>query len=736
MARIKGGSPAPVYDIAAAQFVSLTMLINPLAVVLVGSLAVQAQRAHISSEWAAAYRKAETAVKKLSLKEKVDLATGVGWMNGNCIGNTPPVPSINFPGLCLEDSPLGVRSTDLVSAFPAAINVASTFNRDLIRQRGAAMGAEFRGKGVHVALGPMMNLMRAPAAGRNWEGFGGDPFLSGEGAFETVTGIQSAGVQATIKSMELMLVRMMLCSTTLSKDNSRFPGTSCQVANCAESAFTKRIIYFMLDWQATHSTLSVNAGLDMTMPGDITFNSGTTYFGANLTGAVENGSVPQSRVDDIALRILAAWYLLHQDSGYPAVNFFAWNVNAPGNQHVNVQGNHKDLIRTIDAASTVLLKNEKNALPLKAPKSIAIIGNGAGPSSKGPNGYPDRGGDDGVLAQGFGSGTAEFPYLVTPLDAITARAKKDGTSISSSLSDSDLDAAAAAAAGKDVAFVFVTADSGEGYITVEGNFGDRNDLQAWHNGDTLINKVASVNKNTIVVVNSVGPIITEAWITNPNVTGLVWSGVPGQEAGNGLADVLYGSYNPSGRLPYTIAKSANDYAAQVLFTTPGPILQVPYDEGLFIDYRHFDQANIAPRFEFGFGLSYTKFEYSFLRISGSVRGRPSASGEGASVDADLHNKVITVQFSVSNVGSVAGTEIPQLYTSPPASAQSAPRNLKGFESVFLRPGERQTVTIQLSQFDLSVWDVATQQYKVHSGKTGILIGASSRDIRLTGSIDL
>ncbi|KAJ8084260.1 hypothetical protein PM082_003028 [Marasmius tenuissimus] len=152
-----------------------------------------------SAEWAAAYTKAKAAVAKLSLKDKVNLGTGVGWMKGHCVGNTPAISSINFPGLCLQDSPLGVRFADLVSAFPAAINAAATFNRTLIRQRGAAMGQEFRGKGINVALGPMMNIARAPAGGRNWEGFGGDPYLSGEGAYETIMGIQSQGVQACAK---------------------------------------------------------------------------------------------------------------------------------------------------------------------------------------------------------------------------------------------------------------------------------------------------------------------------------------------------------------------------------------------------------------------------------------------------------------------------------------------------------------------------------------------------------
>ncbi|KAF9270441.1 beta-glucosidase [Marasmius fiardii PR-910] len=712
--------------------------------------------AQLSPEWTAAYTKAKAAVAKLSLKDKVNLGTGVGWMNGHCVGNTPAISSINFPGLCLQDGPLGIRFADLVSAFPAGINTATTWNRTLIRQRGAGLGAEFKAKGVNVALGPDMNMARAPAAGRNWEGFGGDPYLSGEAAFETITGVQSQGVQACAKHYInneqeharessssnqheiyaipfLRSVQANVASIMCSYINSSFACENDKMLN----GVLKGEFAFPGYWSATHSTTSVNAGLDMTMPGDITFGSGTTYFGDALVTAVNNGQVSQTRIDDLATRILAGWYLLGQDSGYPAVNFDSWNANNPVNTHRNVQGNHKDLIRAIGSASIVLLRNLRNTLPLQKPKTIGIIGNGAGAGSRGPNGFPDRGGDDGVLAMGWGSGTAEFPYLINPLDAITTRARSDGTTVSSSLSDSDLSAARNTARGKDAAIVFLTADSGEGYITVEGNAGDRNDLQAWHGGDALVQAVASVNPNTVVAINSVGPIVMEAWISNPNGRIKLWNGLPGQEAGNALVDVLYGAYNPSGRLPYTIGKSINDYSAQVIYSNN--VAQIPYsEESKYVnkttDYLLVTQANIQPRFEFGFGLSYTNFTYSGLSISGSTGGFTPTSGPGSSLSSGLHEKVVTVSFSIQNSGSVAGHEVPQLYLTFPSAAKSAPRNLKGFDNIFITPGQSKTVTLQLSRFDFSVWNPATQRWEIPSGQTTIAIGASSRDIRLTGTI--
>nr|AAC26489.1 cellulose-binding beta-glucosidase [Phanerodontia chrysosporium] len=720
--------------------------------------------ANVSPEWAAAYVKAQAAVAKLSVTDMVNLATGVQWQKGPCVGNTPAISSIpGFTGLCLQDSPVGVRYADGTSVFPPEINVAATWNRTLMRQRGAAMGAEFKGKGVHVALGPMMNLMRVPAAGRNWEGGGGDPFLSGEVAFETITGIQSSGAQACAKHFINNEQEHFRDSSSSNVDDRTehelygHPFLRSVQANVASVMCSYNQIngtfscenektlsgllkgeygfqgYVMSDWWATHSGApAVNAGLDMTMPGDETLSSGTTYFGQNLVNAVNSGQVSQARVKDMATRILAAWYLLGQDQNFPAVNFNSWNSGQ--GQHVNVSGNHASLIRTIGAASQILLKNVNSALPLKKPKTIGIIGNGAGSNPNGPNAFSDRAGDVGVLALGWGSGTANFPYLVAPVDAITARASQDGTTVSSSLSDTDLTGAANTATGKDVAMVFITADSGEGYLTVEGNAGDRNDLQAWHGGDALVQQVASHNKNTIVVINSVGPINMEAWVNHPNVTAIVWSGLPGQEAGNAVTDVLFGAVNPGGKLPFTIGKSISDYSAQIITTGSG-IVPIPYNEGLFIDYRHFDQAGIAPRFEFGFGLSYTTFDYSNLVITGSTAGGTrQPPGPGSSLDPWLHDSVVTVSFTLTNNGTVDGTEVPQLYLSPPASAKSAPQNLKGFDSVFLPAGASTTVSFELSRYSFSVWDVVSQSWQIPAGVTGISVGASSRDLRLKGSI--
>ncbi|KAH9958148.1 glycoside hydrolase family 3 protein [Russula dissimulans] len=733
--------------------------------------------------WTRAYKKAKVKIANWSLEQKVNITTGVGWENGLCVGNIASID--DFPGLCLEDSPLGVRFADFVTAFPAGINAASTWRRSLIRARGVAMGQEHVGKGVNVALGPMMNLGRVAQGGRNWEGFGADPFLAGVGAYETILGMQSAGVQACAKhyiNNEQENQRMVASSNVDDRTQHEIyvapflrsvmagvasvmcsynlvDGTYACENNDTLNGILKNELGFqgfvMSDWTAQHATIDAMAGLDMTMPGSFTFDSGTlfSYFGANLTAYVQNGTIPGARVDDMATRILASWYFLGQDSpDYPTTNFNAFlPLDEATNEHIDVQGDHQKLVREIGAASIVLLKNVNDALPLRKPRRLVLIGSDAAPAHiAGPNEFSDQGGVDGVLAMGWGSGTAWFTYKISPYEAFQQRARADHTSFSWYFDDFNLVGAASAAVQQDVAIVFLQSDSGEGYITVDGNAGDRNNLTAWFNGDALVQAVAAQNNNTIVVVHSVGPLILEPWINHPNVTAVVWAGLGGTETGNALLDVMYGTVNPSGRLPYTIAKSPSDYPAQLTEGGDGiEIVNITYSEGLFIDYRHFDAANIAPRFEFGFGLSYTTFEYSDLIITpvdgpdrdwgleaNWLAGKPGPQGVGSSTALWLHRPMYNVSFTVQNRGQVAGAEIPQLYLHFPAQADEPPSVLRGFTDAGLQPGESKVVYITLSRYDLSIWDVDSQSWVRSMGTYSLSVGASSRDFRLSGTIPL
>ena len=392
----------------------------------------------------------------------------------------------------------------------------------------------------------------------------------------------------------------------------------------------------MSDWWAQHSGVaSALAGLDMTMAGDQGLASGDTFWGSNLTAAIINGTIPQWRLDDMVTRIMTAYYKVGRDVTSVPVNFDSWSLATTGplyaqdpnnrittiNKHVNVQANHKQLIRQIGGASTVLLKNTKKALPLKKPKSIAVIGNDAHDNPAGPNACSDRGCSSvpngypiWTLAMGWGSGTANFPYLISPITALSKQAAADHTSLKNVSNNFDFTAIAKAATGAEAAIVFVNADSGEGYITVDGNQGDRNNLTAWGNGDAMVAWVAQHNPNTIVVMHTVGPIIVEDYKNNPNVTAILWAGLPGQESGNSITDVLYGKVNPQAKSVFTWGKNRADWGTDVIYESAEDPLQIQLSEGVFIDYRHFDAAGIEPSYEFGFGLSYTTFAYSDLKV--------------------------------------------------------------------------------------------------------------------------
>ncbi|KAL0957550.1 hypothetical protein HGRIS_001337 [Hohenbuehelia grisea] len=588
--------------------------------------------------WAAAYAKAKAKISGLSIEELSAVTTGqqAKGRSGRCVGNIPPVGSGSegWSGLCLQDSPLGVRLADFVTAFPAGVNTAATFNRRLIRQRGLFMGQEHVGKGVNVALGPMMNLARVAEAGRNFEGFGSDPFLAAEAAYETILVMQQGGVQACAKHYidneqetarttsssnvddhtqhevyALPFIRSVMAGVaSIMCSYNQINGTyACENDKMLNDVLKTELGFqgCYVSWGATHSTLSAVAGLDMTMPGNIGAGPGS-YFGGNLTAFVQNGTIPRERLEDMATRILAGWYLLDQDSpSYPPVNF---NGNNPAeeatNEHIDVQADHHTVVRDIGAASIALLKNERGALPLKKPRSLLLAGSDAGPGQTGPNELRDQHGNDGVLAMGWGSGTANFTYLISPLEAIQRRARQDRTSMSWMLDDFNLPRAGNMAIGRSAALVFVNADSGEGsdrYTPsrpkrkpdADSDFvtAFRANLTTWHGGEDLILAVAAQNPNTIVVVHSVGQIIVESWIDHPNVTAVLWAGVSGTETGNALTDVLYGDVNPSGRLPYTIAKRQEDYPAQVVPNTPGQIVQVPYTDGRVLPRSVLDAPN-------------------------------------------------------------------------------------------------------------------------------------------------
>ncbi|RWA14002.1 hypothetical protein EKO27_g1084 [Xylaria grammica] len=621
--------------------------------------------------WEEAYAKARDFVSQLTLAEKVNLTTGIGWESGQCVGETGSVPRLGLRRLCMQDSPLGIRFGDFASAFSSGQTVAASFDRALMYRRGKAIGEEHKGKGVNVVLGPVAGpLGRTPEGGRNWEGFSPDPYLTGIGMSETVKGIQDAGVVATAKHFILneqehfrqvgeSTGRGYNISETLSSniDDKTMHELYLWPFADANSKTLNGILkgelgfqgFVMSDWQAQHAGVaSAVAGMDMAMPGDTEFQTGLSFWGANLTVAVLNGTVPAYRIDDMAMRIMAAFFKVGQTvEGLEPINMDSWTSDTYGylhagvqdgyqqvNWHVDVQSDHGNLIREIAGKSTVLLKND-GALPLRKPKFLAVIGEDAGPNPLGPNGCADRGCNDGTLAMAWGSGTANFPYLSTPLEALNQQAIDDHTRLEAVLDNYATDTIASLVKqDAATALVFVNANSGEGFIDVDGNEGDRTNLTLWGNGDELIKTVSSLCNNTIVVIHSVGPTLVTDWYDSPNITAILWAGLPGQESGRAIVDVLYGKVNPAARTPFTWAAKREDYGADVLYepNNGNGAPQQDYTEGIFIDYRALDKADIKPIFEFGFGLSYTSFKYADIQVEKTNAG-PYAPTTGKTAKA-------------------------------------------------------------------------------------------------------
>ncbi|KAI7882447.1 glycoside hydrolase [Lichtheimia hyalospora FSU 10163] len=692
------------------------------------AIGVQATASSNLLSWEDARAKAKSVVDQMSIEQMVNLTTGTGW-GSTCVGNTRPIGDDLFPVLCLQDGPIGPRLANNVTAGLSGITIAQTFDKAAFHDRGVYMGKEFRGKGINVQLGPCVDPMRSPWAGRLWEAFGEDPYLAGVATSETVKGIQSQNVAATIKHYignnqetnrttssiiiddrslhEVWLYpyargveagsAMVMCSynmlngtysceneytlTTILRDELGFQGAT------------------VADWGATHSTIdSANAGLDLSMPGE-------DDFAKNLTQAVKDGKVKKERLAEMAERVAATYYMLRQD----APDFPDTSINSTDPDSapvVPVQDDHAKIVRESGAAAVVLLRNQDNVLPLDdSIRKIAIVGSDGGPNPGDINNCTDGVCDQGTLAMGYGSGVVTFPYLITPKEGIESLAG-DNVEITYTYDDYDLEKAADISKDADVALVFANAEAGEGV--------DRANLSLWHNGDNLIKAVADANENTVVVIHAAGPVLMP-WLDHPNIKAILWPGLPGQETGNSLADVLFGKVNPSGRLTYTVAKNEEDYSAHI-----SKEAEFEYTEKLLVGYKWFEAKDIKPLFEFGFGLSYATFDYSDVKVTVDDKEEPK----------------VKATLQVQNTGDVDGAEIPQAYISFPESAGEPPKLLRGFDKVHIESGNKEDVSFEFGKTELSIWDVSQRDWIVPSGEYTIHIGASSFDIRTTATFTL
>ena len=508
--------------------------------------------------------------------------------------------------------------------------------------------------------------------------------------------------------------------------------------------------FVLSDWTAQHDgTPSANAGLDMAMPNSPYWQDG------QLVTATQNGSLSSERLADMATRILASWYHIFNGPqgdidlgvGIPS------NLLAP---HELIEGRDpasKASTRQSAVEGHVLVKNVNNALPLNKPRILSLFGYDA---TVAPVNYPTTqsfsaydfgiqsvnitteqdiailiGGGTapesatlGTVISGGGSGAVTSSYWSDPYSAIQWQAYEDDTFLWWDF----MNTSPSVSAASDACLVFVNEDASEG--------ADRPGL-ADPDSDTLIENVASQCANTIVVIHNAWIRTVDSWIDHPNITAVIYAHLPGQDSGRALVDVLYArnGTGPSGRLPYTVAKSAFDYGPLLLPVQPeagDPNPTVYYQEGVDIDYKYFLAHNITPRFQFGYGLTYSNFTYSGVSSSWLVQEPPTTAPNPDVIApggiTSLFDDIASVTATIQNTGAVAASEVAQLYVQFPGDAPL--RSLRGFTKEYLQPGESKQVSFPLTRRDLSKWNTATQGWELQSGQYDVYVGKDVLDAAL------
>jgi beta-glucosidase len=689
-------------------------------------------------------QRAALVVGQMTREEKLRLvfgyfATDADWKQSKAppggrygsAGYVPGIPRLGIPPQWQTDAGVGVATQGgaaekrLRTALPSGLATAATWNPELAFAGGRMIGSEARRSGFNVMLAGGVNLMRDPRNGRNFEYGGEDPLLAGTIVGAEVAGIQSNHIISTSKHYALndletgrkghdaridpAAARMsdllafqfaiergdpgsIMCA--YNRVNGDF---ACENAWLLTDVLKREFGYrgfVMSDWGATHSTVKAAlAGLDQ--ESGWPFDE-QPYFREPLAAAVASGQVPESRLNDMATRIVRSMFahgVIDNPVRLRAIDFAA-----------NANVTRRDAEQAI-----VLLKNRGHVLPLAASaKRIVIIGSHADKGVLAGSGsslvYP-RGGNavPGLEPTGW-PGPVMF-YPSSPMRAIQALAS--GATVTF-VDGSDPAAAAAAARNADVALVFVNQWSSESIdvpIPLTGN------------QDALVDAVAAANPHTIVTVESSGPVLMP-WASRAAAILEAW--YPGTEGGQAIANVLFGKVNPSGRLPATFPQSESQLPRAV---RPGgkseeEVFTIDYNEGATVGYKWFDKNNLQPLFPFGHGLSYTTFTFGVPKATVNPGG------------------VVTVDVPVRNSGAVRGMEVAQVYVSPTAGGWEAPKRLGGFQKVDLAPGQGRTARITIDPRLLATFDASAHQWRISPGSYRIMIGESSRDIRRTAIVNL
>jgi beta-glucosidase len=643
----------------------------------------------------------------MTVAQKVSLLTGA-W-NPHYVGFVPGIESLCIPALTMEDGPAGVADGMTgVTQLPAPVDVAATWDTSAERTYGQVIGSEQAAKGTSVDLGPTINIVRDPRWGRAFESIGEDPYLNGTMGAADIRGVQSAGVLAMVKHFAVYnqetnrntpsddaavsteaLQEIYLPAFKAAVQQGAVSSVMCSysyingTAACQNPYTLSTVLrqqygfggFVTSDWSATHSTAaSANAGLDIDMPGN------DHYFGSALRSAVSSGSVSTATLNSMVSHVLTEMFAFGLFDK-PAAGSPAATVTNPAD---------KADATALAEEGTVLLKNSGNVLPLGASDSpIAVIGADASSSPQ-----TAGGGSAGVKSSG----------TVTPLQGITAAAPS-GVTVKYN-SGASASSAAALAASSRVAIVFASYPEAEG--------GDRTSIDLGSTEDSLISAVAAANPHTIVVLNT-GSAVTMPWLSS--VAGVLEAWYPGQDDGTAIASILFGNSDPSGHLPVTFPTSLSQVPASTTAQWPGTGGTVHYSEGTDVGYRWYQANHLTPLFPFGYGLSYTSFSFSNLKIGSLIKGG-----------------VATVSATVTNTGSRAGADVAQLYVHEPAATGQPPEQLDGFQRVYLQPGASQQVTFDLTQQNLQYWNASSNSWATSTGSYGIDVGDSASSLPLSGTL--
>lgn len=696
--------------------------------------------------------RAAMVVKEMTLDEKISLLHGTGMVglspmsplaihsNGGA-GYVVGVPRLGIPAIQMSDAAYGVRSSGengrYSTALPADVAAAASWDLNAAREYGALIGRELRAQGYNMTLGGGINLTREPRDGRTFEYLGEDPVLAGKLVGAVMKGLQAEHVIGDIKhyalndqesgrnavnvtidqraarESDLLAFEIGLQESDAAAVMCSYNRVSGDYA-CENKYLLTGLLkkdwafkgFVLSDWGATHSAEKASAaGLDHEEPGWI-------FFGDVLKKAVESGKVPVAELDDHVHRILRSM-------------FATGVVDDPPQKSVVDIERGLEISQKIAEQSTVLLKNDKAQLPLDASKirSIAVIGPHAdvGMISGGGSAQVDPPGGNAIMPPGKGQThwQDKIWFPTSPLKTIRAKVPAATVKFDSGANPA---AAAALARNADVAVVFAYQWESEGM--------DLDSLSLPEHQDDLIAKVAAANPHTVVVIESGGPV-TMPWVDQVSAILEAWyAGSRGAEA---VVNIIFGDVNPSAKLPITFPRSEADLPHPTIIKPPKatvdadrqgwkriaaglPVFQVTYDEGVKVGYKWYDAEKKPVLFPFGYGLSYTTFSYSNLKVTAGNNPR--------------------VSFTVTNTGNRAGAEIAEVYASLPAAAAEPPKRLVGWSKVTLNGGESKEISVDLDPKYLSIFNVEQNGWQLIPGEYGFLVGGSSQNLPLKETVSL